>query len=73
MLGGSLDPHAAYLLLRGMKTLRLRVLNQNDTCMELARRLEAHPKVAGRALGFLAGPALLGVVAVEMVLEWARG
>lgn len=45
VLGGSLDPHAAYMLIRGMKTLKLRVLQQNETCMTLARRLEAHPKV----------------------------
>lgn len=48
VLGGSLDPHAAYLLLRGMKTLKLRVAHQNATCIALARRLEAHPKVGGR-------------------------
>lgn len=45
ILGGTIDPHAAYLLLRGMKTLDLRVQRQNATGMELARRLEAHPKV----------------------------
>ena len=46
VLGGTLDPHAAYLLLRGMKTLDLRVRRQNATALEMARRLEAHPKVA---------------------------
>jgi cystathionine gamma-synthase len=45
ILGGVIDPHAAYLLLRGMKTLDLRVHRQNLTAMELARRLEAHPKI----------------------------
>ena len=46
MLGGTIDPHAAYLLLRGMKTLDLRVQRQNATALLLARRLEDHPKVA---------------------------
>jgi cystathionine gamma-synthase len=38
-------PDAAWLLLRGMKTLELRVRRQTETAAELARRLEAHPKV----------------------------
>jgi hypothetical protein len=45
VLGGTIDPHASYLLLRGMKTLDLRVERQNRTAMEIARRLEAHPLV----------------------------
>ena len=44
VLGGTIDPHASYLLLRGMKTLDLRVQRQNVSALELARRLEAHPK-----------------------------
>lgn len=46
ILGGTIDPHAAYLVLRGMKTLDVRVERQNATGMELARRLDAHPKIA---------------------------
>ncbi|HEV8602039.1 MAG TPA: PLP-dependent transferase [Gaiellaceae bacterium] len=38
-------PDAAWLLLRGLKTLGLRVRRQTETAAELARRLEAHPKV----------------------------
>lgn len=30
VLGGTIDPHAAYLLLRGMKTLDVRVQRQNS-------------------------------------------
>jgi cystathionine gamma-synthase len=45
VLGGTIDPHAAYLLLRGMKTLALRVERQNATALKLAGRLSAHPKV----------------------------
>ncbi|MGY4707663.1 trans-sulfuration enzyme family protein [Candidatus Bipolaricaulota sp. J31] len=44
-LGGIPDPHAAYLLLRGIKTLVLRVERQNETALAMARFLEAHPKV----------------------------
>jgi len=44
--GGSLDPHACFLLQRGMKTLAVRVRHQNDTALKLARFLETHPAVA---------------------------
>jgi cystathionine beta-lyase/cystathionine gamma-synthase len=45
-LGGSLDPHAAFLLHRGIKTLALRVERQNRTAFAMARSLETHPKVS---------------------------
>jgi cystathionine beta-lyase/cystathionine gamma-synthase len=44
--GGSLDPHAAFLLNRGLKTLALRVRYQNDSALRIAQFLEAHPAVA---------------------------
>ncbi len=44
--GATLHPMAAYLLLRGMKTLDLRIRRQNESAMEIARFLEAHPGVA---------------------------
>ncbi len=44
-LGGCLDPHACFLLYRGMKTLALRVRHQNDNALRLARFLEGHPTV----------------------------
>lgn len=43
--GASLDPTAAYLLLRGMKTLHLRVRQQNESALRIARFLESHPLV----------------------------
>jgi cystathionine gamma-synthase len=43
--GGSLDPMSAYLLLRGMKTLHLRVRQQNQSALAVARFLERHPEV----------------------------
>jgi cystathionine gamma-synthase len=45
VLGGVLDPHAAYLLLRGLKTLSLRVQRHNENGLRLARWLEAHDRV----------------------------
>jgi cystathionine beta-lyase/cystathionine gamma-synthase len=45
-LGGSLDPHACYLLHRGMKTLALRVRHQNVSALAIARFLDEHPAVA---------------------------
>ncbi len=44
-LGGSLDPHACFLLHRGMKTLAVRVRQQNRTALKLAQFLEMHPAV----------------------------
>ena len=44
--GGCLDPHAAFLVGRGMKTLVLRVERQSSTAARLAEMLAAHPAVA---------------------------
>jgi cystathionine gamma-synthase/cystathionine gamma-lyase/cystathionine beta-lyase len=44
--GGSLDPHAGFLLARGLKTLAVRVRAQNANALAVARMLESHPKVA---------------------------
>ena len=43
--GATLDPMSAYLLLRGMKTLHLRVRQQNESALRIAHYLEAHPAV----------------------------
>jgi len=45
-LGCCLDPHAAFLLLRGIKTLAVRVERQNQTALRVAEFLSQHPKVA---------------------------
>ena len=44
-LGGSMDPGAAYLLIRGVKTLGVRVQRQCENAMAVAQFLENHPKV----------------------------
>jgi O-acetylhomoserine/O-acetylserine sulfhydrylase-like pyridoxal-dependent enzyme len=38
--------NAAYLIIRGMKTLHLRIKQQNSTGLRMAKILEAHPKVS---------------------------
>jgi cystathionine beta-lyase/cystathionine gamma-synthase len=43
--GPSLDPHALWLLDRGLKTLAIRVERQNATALALARWLASHPGV----------------------------
>lgn len=43
--GATLHPMAAYLLLRGMKTLHLRIRQQNANAMRIAQFLETHPKI----------------------------
>ena len=43
--GATLDPMAAYLLLRGMKTLHLRIRQQNASALAIARFLESHPAI----------------------------
>ena len=45
ILGGVLDAHAAWLLLRGMKTLALRMQRHNENALRVATWLEAHPAV----------------------------
>ena len=44
-LGGSLDPHACFLLYRGLKTLAVRVRYQNESALKVAKFLEKHPAV----------------------------
>jgi cystathionine gamma-synthase len=46
MVGAICDPHAAYLLLRGLKTLSLRVARHNETGLRVARFLAEDPRVA---------------------------
>jgi cystathionine gamma-synthase len=45
VLGAVLDPQSAYLLLRGLKTLALRVGRQNESALRIARWLEEQPLV----------------------------
>ncbi|HKT88535.1 MAG TPA: aminotransferase class I/II-fold pyridoxal phosphate-dependent enzyme [Candidatus Sulfotelmatobacter sp.] len=44
-LGNCMDPHAAWLLIRGMKTVAVRVARQNENALRVAEFLEQHAKV----------------------------
>lgn len=44
-LGCCMDPHAAFLLLRGIKTLAVRVQRHNENALRVAEFLNQHPKV----------------------------
>ena len=52
-LGGVMDPHAAFLLLRGIKTLAVRVERQNQSALGIAEFLSQHPKVRSVNYPFL--------------------
>jgi len=54
-LGCNMDPHAAWLLLRGIKTLAVRVQRQNENALKVARFLQSHPKVRSVSYPFLEG------------------
>jgi cystathionine beta-lyase/cystathionine gamma-synthase len=46
ILGGVMDPMSAFLTLRGVQTLELRIQKQNQNALEIARFLDQHAKVA---------------------------
>ena len=54
-LGGVMDPHAAFMLLRGIKTLAVRVERQNESALRIAEFLSTHPKVRSVNYPFLKG------------------
>jgi cystathionine gamma-synthase len=45
VLGAVLDPHAAFLIGRGLKTLEVRVQRQNATALAVAKAIEKHPRI----------------------------
>lgn len=66
--GGTLDPHAAFLLHRGMKTLALRVKQQNDSALAIAQYLEKHP-----AIGTVSYPGLEKHSSFAYASKWFDG
>ena len=62
------DPNTCYLLIRGLKTLALRVERQNETAMVVARYLEGHPRI--RRVNY---PGLESHVDYEIAREQMRG
>ena len=67
-LGGSLDPHACFLLQRGLKTLKLRVEQQNRNTLALAQWLEKQPGC--RQVNY---PGLASHPAHEQAGRWFQG
>lgn len=68
MFGDVCDPHSAYMLLRGLKTLELRLLRQNETANKLAHFLVKHPAV--RCVYY---PGLAGHPDYEVAIEQMSG
>jgi cystathionine gamma-synthase len=66
--GATLHPEAAYLLLRGLKTLALRVPRQNESALRIARWLESAPGVSSVHYPGLASHAAHAVAA----RQWAH-
>ena len=57
LTGCNMDPHQAWLVLRGVKTLSLRISRSQSTAMKIAHYLEDHPRVAWvRYLGLVSHP-----------------
>jgi cystathionine gamma-synthase len=52
-MGGVIDPHCAYLLLRGLKTFPIRIKTQNENTLMIAEHLDKHPKVEKAYYPFL--------------------
>ena len=67
-LGGCMDPHAAWLLLRGIKTLAVRVQRQNENALRVAEFLAQHSNVRSVHYPFLEGNSQR-----ELAMEQMRG
>jgi len=65
-LGGCMDPHAAWLLLRGIKTLAVRVQRQNENALRIAQFLSQHPNVRGVHYPFVEGHPQRSVATEQM-------
>jgi cystathionine beta-lyase/cystathionine gamma-synthase len=65
-LGGAMDPHAAFMLLRGIKTLAVRVERQNHNALRIAEFLSQHPKVRSVNYPLLKGHAQRALAMEQM-------
>ena len=66
VVGSVLDPHAAFLIMRGLKTLAIRVARHNQTALALAKALEQHPKVESVHYPLLESHPSYGVASTQM-------
>jgi cystathionine gamma-synthase len=62
IVGSVLDPHAAFLIMRGLKTLSLRVQRQNENALAVAKALEQHPKVEIASAQMLGGGGVVSFI-----------
>jgi len=67
-MGGNMDPHQAYLVIRGVKTLTLRIDRAQESSQKVAEYLEKHPKVA-----WVKYPGLKSFPQYELAKEQMRG
>ncbi len=67
-LGGTMDPHQAWLVLRGLRTLALRVRTAQDNAEQLATWLQAHP-----AIRWISYPGLTTHPGHELMLKQMKG
>jgi len=67
-LGPTLDPHACFLLNRGIKTLGVRISRQNDTALKLAETIQKFPKI--RKVFY---PGLVSHPDYHRAQKWFRG
>jgi methionine-gamma-lyase len=65
-LGGTMDPHQSWLVLRGVRTLGMRVRTAQENARAVARVLAAHPAVAEVRYPGLPGHPQAGLIARQM-------
>jgi cystathionine beta-lyase/cystathionine gamma-synthase len=65
-LGNCMDPHASWMLVRGLKTLAVRVARQNENALQVAGFLEQHAKVQRVHYPFLKSHAQYEVARKQM-------
>ncbi len=65
-MGGVIDAHCCYLLLRGLKTFPLRVKTQNENALKIAEYLENHPKIERAYYPFLKSHAHYNIARTQM-------
>ena len=67
-MGGNMDPHQAYMVIRGVKTLSLRIEKAQASAMKVAEYLENHPKIA-----WIKYPGLKSFAQYELAKEQMSG
>lgn len=65
-LGNCMDPHASYMLVRGLKTLAVRVKRQNENALRVAEFLASHAKVRSVHYPFLKSHAQCALAREQM-------